>query len=258
MSADIHTLAGAYALDAVTDIERAEFARHVAGCESCAQELAELRATVGRLSDATSQTAPPDLKASVMAAVAQTRQLPPGRTGMRARRRSGPRLAGLGWPPRPPPWCSPPAAGWPAMRSPIRRYATRNAPPPPPQAQNAQINAVLTASDAQVHTDRLAAGGQVTVVTSAKLDEGVAVLSDMPPLSNDRVYQLWLMYGQQAKSVGVMNRDVLAGTQVFAGVDGATAFAISAEKAGGAPTPTLPRSPASTCSRSRPLVVAVC
>jgi anti-sigma-K factor RskA len=80
----------------------------------------------------------------------------------------------------------------------------------------------------------------VTVVASATLNEGVAVLSDMPPLSNGRVYQLWVMYGQQAKSVGVMNRDVLAGTQVFAGVDGATAFAISAEKVGGAPAPTIP------------------
>jgi len=107
------------------------------------------------------------------------------------------------------------------------------------EARNAQINAVLTASDARVHTDRLTAGGQVTVVVSAKLNEGVAVLADLPPLSNDRVYQLWLLYGRQAKSVGVMNPHVLAGTQLFGGVDGATTFAISAEKAGGAPAPTL-------------------
>lgn len=240
MSADIHTLAGAYALDAVTDIERAEFARHVAGCESCAQELAELRATVGRLSDATSQTAPPDLKESVMAVIAQTRQLPPGRD--RDAREAAKRSRGWRG------WAAAVAAavvvaaaggvaGYAISHSQVRdtqRAATAA------QAQNAQINAVLTASDAQVRTDRLAAGGQVTVVTSAKLDEGLAVLSDMPPLSNDRVYQLWLMYGQQAKSVGVMNLDVLAGTQVFSGVDGATAFAISAEKAGGAPAPTLP------------------
>ena len=240
MSADIHTLAGAYALDAVTDIERAEFARHVAGCESCAQELAELRATVGRLSDATSQTAPPDLKESVMAVIAQTRQLPPGRD--RDAREAAKRSRGWRG------WAAAVAAavvvaagggvaGYAISHSQVRdaqRAATAA------QAQNAQINAVLTASDARVRTDRLAAGGQVTVVTSAKLDEGVAVLSDMPPLSNDRVYQLWLMYGQQAKSVGVMNLDVLAGTQVFSGVDGATAFAISAEKAGGAPAPTLP------------------
>lgn len=79
MRTDIHTLAGAYALDAVSDIERAEFARHVTGCESCAQELAELRATVARLSDATARTAPPHLKESVLLAISQTRQLAPGR-----------------------------------------------------------------------------------------------------------------------------------------------------------------------------------
>ena len=239
MSADIHTLAGAYALDAVTDIERAEFARHVAGCESCAQELAELRATVGRLSDATSLTAPPNLKASVMAAVAQTRQLPPGRDpeAREAMKRS------RGW------------RGWVAAAAAavvlaagggVAGYAISNSRVRDAQraasaaeARNAQINAVLTASDARVHTDRLTAGGQVTVVVSAKLNEGVAVLADLPPLSNDRVYQLWLLYGRQAKSVGVMNPHVLAGTQLFGGVDGATTFAISAEKAGGAPAPTL-------------------
>ena len=240
MSADIHTLAGAYALDAVTDIERAEFARHVAGCESCAQELAELRATVGRLSDATSQAAPPSLKESVMAAISQTRQLPPGRD--RDAREAAKRSRGWrGW------VAAAAAAVVVAAGGGVAGYAISHSQvqdaqraAAAAQAQNAQINAVLTASDAQVRTDRLAAGGQVTVVTSATLDEGVAVLADMPPLSNDRVYQLWLMYGQQAKSVGVMDRDVLAGTQVFAGVDGATTFAISAEKAGGAPTPTLP------------------
>lgn len=239
MSVDIHTLAGAYALDAVTDIERAEFARHVAGCESCAQELAELRATVGRLSDATSRTAPPNLKASVMAAVAQTRQLPPGRDpeAREATKRS------RGW------------RGWVAAAAAavvlaagggVAGYAISNSRVRDAQraasaaeASNAKINAVLTASDARVHTDRLPAGGQVTVVVSAKLNEGVAVLADLPPLANDRVYQLWLLYGQQAKSVGVMNPHVLAGTQLFGGVDGATTFAISAEKAGGAPAPTL-------------------
>jgi anti-sigma-K factor RskA len=240
MSVDIHALAGAYVLDAVTDIERAEFARHVAGCESCAQELAELRATVGRLSDATSRTAPPQLKESVMAAIAQTRQLPPGRD--REARETAKRSRGWrGW------VAAAAAAVVLAAGGGLAGYAIANSRVRDAQrtasaaeAQNAQINAVLTAPDARVHTDRLAAGGQVTVVVSAKLNEGLAVLSDMPPLSNDRVYQLWLLYGQQAKSVGVMNRDVLAGTQLFAGVDGATAFAISAENAGGAPAPTLP------------------
>lgn len=108
------------------------------------------------------------------------------------------------------------------------------------EAQNAQINGVLTAADAQVHMQRLVTGGQVTVIVSAKLNEGVAVLADMPRLSSGRVYQLWLLYGQRAKSVGVMDPNAVAGTQLFAGADGASTFAVSAERAGGAEAPTLP------------------
>jgi anti-sigma factor RsiW len=78
-TSDIHTLAGAYALDAVDDIERAQFARHVSTCEACAQEVAELRATAGRLADLTVLDPPARLKAAVLAEVARTRQVGPGR-----------------------------------------------------------------------------------------------------------------------------------------------------------------------------------
>ena len=37
---DIHALCGAYAVDAVDDLERAAFDRHLADCEACAAEVA--------------------------------------------------------------------------------------------------------------------------------------------------------------------------------------------------------------------------
>jgi len=46
---DVHALAGAYALDALTELERAAFGRHVADCESCTVEVAELSETATRL-----------------------------------------------------------------------------------------------------------------------------------------------------------------------------------------------------------------
>lgn len=76
---DIHALAGAYALDAVDDVERAAFARHVADCESCAIEVAELRETVTRLADSTWSVPPPRLRTQVLAQVRRTRQDGPGR-----------------------------------------------------------------------------------------------------------------------------------------------------------------------------------
>src|SRR3982751_2977784 len=79
MSADVHTLVGAYALDAIDDLERARFDRHLAECESCERELAELRATAGRLADVSTLTPPARLKDAVMAQVGRTRQVGRGR-----------------------------------------------------------------------------------------------------------------------------------------------------------------------------------
>ena len=52
-SPDIHALGGAYVLDAVDDLERAAFDRHLADCETCANEVAELRDAAARLTDGT-------------------------------------------------------------------------------------------------------------------------------------------------------------------------------------------------------------
>ena len=48
--ADIHALSGAYAVDAVDDIERAEFERHLATCADCREEVAGFRSTAIQLS----------------------------------------------------------------------------------------------------------------------------------------------------------------------------------------------------------------
>ncbi|MGW4275741.1 RskA family anti-sigma factor, partial [Streptomyces seoulensis] len=51
---DLHSMTGAYALHALPDDERAAFERHLAGCASCAQEVAEFAATAARLALASS------------------------------------------------------------------------------------------------------------------------------------------------------------------------------------------------------------
>ena len=56
---DIHDLVASYALDALDEEERAEFERHLAGCESCTRELAELRNTVASLAWAAEGPEPP-------------------------------------------------------------------------------------------------------------------------------------------------------------------------------------------------------
>src|SRR5262245_3364931 len=79
MSTEIHALAGAYALDAVDDVERAAFRRHLAECQTCAREVAELQETVGRLADSTWELPPLRMRDTVFAEVRRTRQISPGR-----------------------------------------------------------------------------------------------------------------------------------------------------------------------------------
>ena len=77
MNPDTHALAGAYAVNAVTDDERRSFETHLDLCEDCRAEVAELRAAAATLASDVELPPPPALRASVLAAVAQTRQLSP-------------------------------------------------------------------------------------------------------------------------------------------------------------------------------------
>ena len=74
---DIHKLSGAYALDALDDLERARFEQHLATCEDCRAEVAELRETAALLAETTATAPPASLRESVLAGISQVRPLPP-------------------------------------------------------------------------------------------------------------------------------------------------------------------------------------
>ncbi len=74
MSEELHTLVGLYVVDALDDDERARFEAHLAGCPACQQEVAEFRATTGRLSQLMAERPPESLRAAIMARVASTPQ----------------------------------------------------------------------------------------------------------------------------------------------------------------------------------------
>ena len=58
MSADIHGLSGAYAVDALDSDERAAFEEHLAQCPECQAEVASLREAATQLAT-TTETQPP-------------------------------------------------------------------------------------------------------------------------------------------------------------------------------------------------------
>src|SRR5688500_11127005 len=77
MNPDTHALAGAYAVNAVTAEERDSFEIHLDQCPDCRAEVAELRAAAATLTSDVELSPPPALRASVLSAISQTRQLSP-------------------------------------------------------------------------------------------------------------------------------------------------------------------------------------
>ena len=74
---DLHPLAGLYVVDALDDEERHRFEEHLAGCAACSTEVAEFRATTGRLSNLMAENPPPGLRSAILERVAGTRQVSP-------------------------------------------------------------------------------------------------------------------------------------------------------------------------------------
>uniref|UniRef100_UPI001C5D983F zf-HC2 domain-containing protein n=1 Tax=Nonomuraea rhizosphaerae TaxID=2665663 RepID=UPI001C5D983F len=91
MTSELHTLAGAYALDAVDDdLERRRFEAHLAECPECTWEVATFHETAARLAGAVAVDPPLAMKQRVFDRIEQVRQAPPPVRGVRSRRRRGP------------------------------------------------------------------------------------------------------------------------------------------------------------------------
>jgi len=237
-SPDIHALGGAYALDAVDDLERVAFDRHLAECEACAVEVAEYRETATRLAEGSWSVPPPRMREQVLARAAATPQLPPN-----GRLRDAPS----------------PVARWRRLTAAAavvgvlgigaaattytvqeQRLGEERAAVAQAQQRADRIQAVLAAPDAALHAGELAGGGRVSVVVSDSEDAGVVVLADAPPPGPDRAYQLWVVPAGSVTpvSVGVLGAGVSQATQLIEGVRGRAAFAVSLEPAGGSPQPS--------------------
>ncbi|WP_442875382.1 anti-sigma factor [Amycolatopsis sp. NBC_00355] len=236
---EMHTLAGAFALDAVSDIERAEFSRHLEQCDSCAKEVAELRATAARLGVAMAEEPPPEFKDRVMVAMHATRQLPPRtRPGSPERhRRSG----------RAPRWAVLVTAaaavvglaaggvfGGIALTQ-QQELQTAQTQLDQARARYAPVADLLAAPDAKTGHGEAPTGGGVTVVLSRSQNRLMVMDAGLPAQPGGKVYQAWLLTGTEApRSAGVIATD--SGLVVADGVGSADKVAVSLEQAGGSPS----------------------
>lgn len=237
MSDDVHTLIGAWALDAVDDDERRRVDAHLTECASCAQEAAELKEAVWRLADVTLSEPPARLRERVLAEVRRTRQEAPAASEAETPARARPRRA----------WRMPRlrlalgAAALAVAAAFAGVFATWTIlQQPEVQDRSEQIAAVLDAPDAEVHQQGAEGGGQVTVVASASLDRAVVVLADLASPGADRAYQLWLVDEAGAASAGVMAPGDDTATVLVTGLGDTQVVGVTNEPAGGSASPTLP------------------
>ncbi|MER6748381.1 anti-sigma factor [Streptomyces fungicidicus] len=237
-TADPHLLTGAHALHALPDDERAAFERHLADCEPCARETAELHATAARLGLAVATAPRPAMREEVLRRITAVRQQPPGppaaprraRAALRAHRLSRWALAA----------CLAAAAAlggtavWQYERAEDAQRQARRA-----EQGTAEIAAVLAAPDATTRAAALGDGATGTVVVSRERDEAVFVASGMARPPAGKVYQLWYDDGGTMRSAGLMDPGRADQAVLMEGaVDGASAMGITVEPEGGSRRPT--------------------
>ncbi|GAA4606235.1 anti-sigma-K factor RskA [Actinoplanes octamycinicus] len=233
MTGDIHSLVGAYALDAVDDLERAAVDRHLGECDECRIEAAELRETAARLADGTWSVPPPRLRDTVLAAVATTRQIPV-RAARRSRRADRSRwiaaaaavVAAVG-------------AGTAVFTVQELRVREERAAVEAAHARADEVRAILAAPDMKVRDQALTGGGKVTVAYSRLRDAGVILMAADAVPSGGRVFQLWTVRAGAPVSEGVLPVGQTTAVRVVAGMSAASLVGVSVEPPGGSATPTL-------------------
>ena len=229
-SEDLHTLVGLYVVDALDGEERQRFEEHLTGCAPCSAEVAEFRATTGRLSNLMAENPPPGLRSAILERVSGTRQVSPvppvdelaSRRSRSRLRVVAPALAvaasvialvlGLGW---------------------LRSH----------QAFDRQqaIAQVLSSADATSVSLTGAADGGLRVVYSPELDRTVVVADGLADLPSDRTYALWFIGPSGAEEAALFRTEGGRVTRMLDGTpEGFDALGVTEEPAGGSPEPTEP------------------
>ena len=234
---DIHTLTGAYALDALPDDERELFEVHLAACGACAEEVGEFQTTAARLGETAFVHPPIDLRARVLAEIDTTRQERPTSRAddvvtlrpIRQLPRWATALAG--------------AAAAVLVVAVVGLGMVIN-------DLNSRIGEIETSANRM--TDLLAApdartisaegpnGSIARLVVSPSRGEAMFVASDMAPAPHEHTYELWVHGDDQPVKAGVFDVDEDGTVTHMLTNDLSNAFAIgvTVEPEGGSPQPS--------------------
>ena len=250
MSADIHGLVGAYAVDAIDEQERSDFELHLAECPECQAEVASLQEAATQLS-LMSETAPPaSMRDSVLAGIRQVRPLPPLEAQSRGPVASGP-VGGSSSTADAPTRAGSNVVQLRPRRRVVAWLATAAAAaillvgglswsPWDNGTGGTVTEQVLAASDAQRY-EKVIGGAKATIVRSASLGKAVIIADHMPAAPDGKDFQLWLDQPNRGMvSAGVMPHGTADTVTILLEGDAATATGagITVEPAGGSPAPT--------------------
>ncbi|WP_166904239.1 anti-sigma factor domain-containing protein [Mycobacterium sp. DL440] len=211
-------LAASYALDAVSDRERAEVERGVDAAPADVsaafhEEVRGIRETMARLSNVTAVEPPAHLRERVLMAVNASS------------RRNRWRTAAL--------------AAAAAVVIAIAAFGTgialRPTSPPPSVAEQ-----VFGATDVRSVSGVVPAGGTATVVYSRERDAAVLVMNGVSPPAADTVYQMWLLDSGKPRSAGTLSPAAVAPSTTDTILDLGTAntLAFTVEPGSGSEQPT--------------------
>jgi anti-sigma-K factor RskA len=246
MRPDIHTLTGAYAVNALPPDEQQLFEEHLEECDACRQEVDELLVTAAHLGASLSEAPPPSLRDAVMAEIDQTRQDPPSPTPTHEDTAdSVVRLDERRRPEEPRRWWThlvAPAAAVVAIAVLGLSMMVANLTDRIDQleAASTQMVDVLAAEDAETLTVEGPDGSFARVVVASSRGEAVFLTDGMPAVADDENSELWLLDDEGQAPAGLFDVDDRGrATRVLTGdLAGAAAIAVTVEPAGGSPEPT--------------------
>jgi anti-sigma-K factor RskA len=210
---DPHSLAAAYALDALDRDEERGFEQHLALCERCRNELAGLREAAAALAyGGAGPEPPPELKDRILA---QARAERPSVVPLEPRRRN---------------WTAPLAAAAAIAAAAAVALgvwgATRSTGSDPLASVLSQPGARLVPMGAR---------GSVAVAPSGDAALALAV----PPAPSGKTYEAWVIRGGKATPAGLFGgRTGTSLLKIDGAVQAGAAVAVTLERAGGVSAPT--------------------
>ncbi|WP_152189071.1 anti-sigma factor [Georgenia satyanarayanai] len=229
---EVRELLPAWALDAVTPEEAAAVERAVAADPALAEEARALREVAALLASGASEAPPEALRAAVLDRVSRTPQDAAGTDSeddgvvvdlarVRARRRDRWLVAAVVLA----------AAAVPGVIAVQQHERATQA-----EEQLTTVAEALAEPGAQLLAADVAGGGRAVAVVGS----GTSVFSarDLPPLTSEEVYQLWVVDDAGARSAGVLTVASGQASAELAGLPAGATIAMTVEPEGGSTQPT--------------------